>query len=166
MKRILLTQGRVALVDDADYDWLNQKRWYAHQSRHTFYATRHVRVAKNKKTSEQMHRLILGLQPSDNQECDHRDGNGLNNQRVNLRICSVSQNSQSSRKREGCTSKYKGVHWDRRDRKWISQTKMKEKRIRLGCFDSEVDAARAYDAAALKHYGEFAQTNEMLGLLR
>lgn len=166
MKQIQLTKGQVTLVDDGDYEWLNRWKWHAVPNHRAFYVMRNIRIAKNKKTSEQMHRLILGLKPGDKRECDHVDGNGLNNQRENLRICSLSQNSQSSRKRKGCTSKYKGVHWDRRDRKWISQAQVNEKRIRLGCFDAEVDAAKAYDTAALKYYGEFARTNEMLGLLR
>lgn len=164
MRTIPLTQGKVALVDDADYNWLNNRGWCANPDRYTFYATRKIAVAKYKQRTERMHRLILGLLPSDGRQCDHRDGNGLNNQRSNLRVCSSQQNSQSQRKRAG-TSKYKGVSWNRRARKWYSQIVVNRNLIHLGRFDSEADAAAAYDSAASKHFGQFALTNEMMSLL-
>ena len=165
MKTIPLTQGKVALIDDEDYDFLNQWKWCAMQNYHIFYATHGICIAKGKWTMEQMHRLILGLQPGDNKQTDHRDGNGLNNQRSNLRSCTTMQNQQSSRKKTVGTSKYKGVHWHRCGRKWCSQVSVNKKQKYLGLFNSEANAARAYDITALQHHGQFALTNKMLGLL-
>lgn len=167
MKKIFLTQGKVALVDDADYEWLNGRKWYAAQYRtfNTFYAACAVPVAKRKRRqrTEWMHRLVLGLQPSDKVHTDHRDGNGLNNQRGNLRCCTNRQNHQSSRKRKGCRSRYKGVAL-RCGGKWQSQIKVNGKLRHIGLFDLETLAAKAYDAAALKHFGDFALTNKTLNL--
>ena len=158
MRTIPLTQGKFALVDGADFEWLNQWKWYAHKNPNTYYAERRSQGSK------QMHRLILGLQPGDNQETDHRDGNGLNNQRSNLRSCTTMQNQQSSRRKTTGTSKYKGVCWHRGERKWHSKIRVNKKQIYLGSFESEIVAAQAYDAAALKYHREFALTNKTLGL--
>jgi len=165
MKTIPLTQGRVALVDDTDFEWLNQRKWYAIHDHNSFYAIRNITVAKNKRRTEWMHRLILGLQRDDKRQCDHIDNNGLNNVRSNLRICTNQQNQRSSRKRTRGTSKYKGVFWNYANSKWLSAIRTKKEQIHLGCFDSEIEAAQAYDSAALKYHGRFALTNEMLGLL-
>jgi len=161
MKTIPLTQGKFALVDDADYEWINQLCWHALQpgSRRTFYATRTVRMGKGKRKREWMHRLILGLQPNDKRQCDHIDGNGLNNVRSNLRPCTNQQNHQSQRKWKAGTSKYKGVWWRSDVHKWQSYIRVNLKLIYLGYFDSEADAATAYNEAALKHFGEFALLN-------
>lgn len=165
MKKIALTRGKTALVDDADYERLNRLKWYALPTSYTYYAVRGIHKAKNKQRTEWMHRTILGLQESDSRECDHRDGNGLNNQQSNLRICTSTQNKQSSRKLTIGTSKYKGVYWHCHYRKWISRISINNKQIYLGSFNSEIDAARVYDKATLKNRGEFALTNEMMGLI-
>ena len=164
MKTIPLSQGKVTIVDDNDFCILSYHKWRAEKHCSTFYAVYRVRISKNNWRTRLMHRIILGLQPGDKQITDHRDGNGLNNQRANLRRCTQTQNNQSSRKRTGCTSKYKGVHWNSHSYNWTSRIQVNRKQTHLGQFESESDAARAYDAAAVKHYGEFALTNKALGL--
>jgi hypothetical protein len=105
-----------------------------------------------------MHRLVLGL--GDNKQIvDHFDHNGLNNQKSNLRPCSNSENISNSRKIIPKTSRYKGVCWDKERNKWLAKISINKKDIKIGRFDKEKDAARAYDEAALKYFGEFACTN-------
>jgi len=159
MKQIQLTKEQVALVDDADYKWLNRWKWYARQGRYTFYVTRLIYMTKGKPKIEQMHRLILGLQPSDKRQVDHIDGDGLNNHRSNLRICTRIQNRQSSRKWKIGASRYKGVCWRSDRHKWLSRIRLNKKLIYLGLFDSEIGAALAYNKAASKHFGEYALLN-------
>lgn len=105
-----------------------------------------------------MHREILGLMPED-PDVDHRDGEGLNNRRSNLRLVTNSQNNMNSQCRWGALSKYKGVSWHKRREKWQGRIKLNGKEIYLGYFDNEKKAARAYDEAAKKHFGEFARLN-------
>ena len=91
---------------------------------------------------------------------DHRDGNGLNNRHTNLRPATDSQNQANKRKpKNGVTPSFKGVFWHGRDMKWAARIRVNGKRKYLGYFHSEVEAARAYDAVALLHFGEFAKLN-------
>lgn len=159
MRQILLTRGKFALVDNADYAWLSQWKWFASQTRFLYYARRGTPVVKDKRAGENMHRLILGLQPGDKRQCDHIDGDGLNNQRSNLRICTATQNQQNTRKQKSGSSRYKGVSRYPGNRKWRSQIQVSGKTIHLGYFSSEKAAAIAYNQAALKHFGEFAYLN-------
>lgn len=155
MKQIQLTQGKVALVDDVDYERLNQHRWCAKKSGATWYAVRMV-GKDGKQMTLYMHREILGL--TANIETDHKDGDGLNNQRHNLRLATTAQNQRNQKKQKG-TSQYKGVYWYQGKTKWCAQIWIAKKRVSLGIFLSEIDAAKAYDNAAIKHFGEFARTN-------
>lgn len=157
MKLIPLTHRKFAQVDDEDYDFLMQWKWYASDGRngHSFYASR--REKKNLRFM-QMHRQILNL--TDPQiKVDHKDGNGLNNQRSNIRPCTQSQNLAN--KRACGKSKYLGVSpSNRKTLKWYACIKPAgSKTISLGCFKTEEEAARAYDDAAKKHFGEFANLN-------
>lgn len=152
MKKIMLTQDKVALVDDADFEWLNQWKWYAVKSKRTYYATR----KKNNK-SILMHRLILGL-TNPNIWSDHRDHDGLNNQRSNLRKSTPLQNASNKIPKIGGTSKYLGVSWCRQTKKWQAHIRH-EKSKNLGRFSSEIEAAKAYDKAAIELHGEFANIN-------
>lgn len=158
MRQIELTQGKVGLVDDNDYAGLNQVRWCAHKNQGSWYAVRSSpRGSIAGKHTILMHRVILDAKPS--QDIDHIDGNGLNNQRGNLRFCTDSENQCNSKKRRGCSSQYKGVAWNRGNGKWMAYIRVLGKRIHLGYFEEEEDAAKVYDAAAVEHFRQFARPN-------
>ncbi len=156
--KIELTQGKYALIDDEDFDYFNNWKWYASKSKRTFYAKRNVYTNK-KGTTIKMHREILGLTKEDKIQVDHKDGNGLNNQKSNLRIVTQNENQHNSRKRKDNTSGYKGVSWDKRNKKWVTQIYFQDKQNFLGYFNDKIEAAKAYDKKAIELFGEFAKTN-------
>jgi len=160
MKKIPLTKGFVALVDDEDYARVSQYKWCAltRNNYDTVYAVRAVRIGGKCKTI-MLHRLILNLPRSRKPEVDHKDNNGLNNQKQNLRICTYSENGANQRKTRGASSKYKGVHWDKGRSKWRSEINVAGCRISLGRFSSEEEAGEAYDKAAYRAFGSFAKLN-------
>lgn len=152
MKEIKLTKGQVAIVDDDDYTYLIQHRWYASRGGDTYYPARTIRRKSEKKTIL-MHMQILG------RYVDHINGNGLDNRRCNLRFASRRQNQWNTRRRRG---KYlKGVIMKRDCNQYYFQPRIfvAGKPISLGCFSTELNAALAYDNAARKHFGEFACPN-------
>ncbi len=154
MKEIALANGNgVVMVDDADFDWLNKLSWHIHHSKNICYARTGMKV-DGKYRNVHMQRLIMGN--PDGLEVDHIDGNGLNNQRCNLRTCTRSQNMANRRKVE-CESGYKGVH--RNGKKWKAKIVVNYVAHSLGTYELPEDAAKAYDQAARKHFGEFANTN-------
>lgn len=152
MKRIPLTRGMFALVDDADFELVNQFKWCAHKCRNTFYAARNVILPDGRSITQHMHRFLLtGVS-----RIDHEDGNGLNNQRDNLRPATASQNGANRLKAVGeHSSLFKGVYWHKDSGKWMARIKT----IFLGKFKNEIDAAFAYDRAAKRHFGEFVKLN-------
>lgn len=152
MKTIQLTQGKVALVDDEDYENLRGFRWCAFFNRNTHYAARRA----NGKTLL-MHREILGAKRGE--LVDHRDGNGLNNCRENLRRCTNAQNLLNRRRHKNNACGVKGVRWCNRDKKWLAQIYFKKKRYYLGRFPTLQEAAHAYNEAARKYHGEYARLN-------
>lgn len=156
-KEIPLTQGKVALVDAEDFEYLNQWKWCAYYSGYTWYAMKKIRIAKKEKDLK-MHRLIVN--PPDNMEVDHINGSGLDNRKENLRICTHSQNHMNSRRQSNNTSGYKGVCFYKRVKKWIAYIKYNKKRVHLGYFNAREDAALAYNEAARKYHGEFARLNK------
>lgn len=153
---IPLTQSKVAVVDFEDYEGVRPYKWHAVKMEHRWYAMH--RFGKHGYCMP-MHRFILGA--PDGKMVDHEDGDGLNNTRKNIRLCSRAQNGQAKRlKSPGrATSQYRGVSWMKRDGVWIAQLGIGGKNIYLGRFENEREAARAYDAAALKFFGAFAQPN-------
>ena len=160
MKEIKLTQGKVALVDDEDYELVKQYKWCAVFHRHTWYAYANTKQIKGKKSQTiRMHRLILGLGFGNKLKSDHIDGNGLDNKRQNLRICNNQQNCSNKKIYGKGTSKYKGVYWVKSLKKWRAMIGYAGKRIHLGVFSIEECAALAYDFAAMKYYREFAHFN-------
>lgn len=155
LKEIELTRGYKAQVDDADYEWLNQWKWRSEIGYNTVYAVR--TDYSNGKKNLRMNRLILAITDL-NIQVDHRDRNGLNNQRDNLRIAT---NQQNSINQVGCnkTSRYKGVFRDNTKKRFCAQIKVNYKSTHIGTFNSEIEAAMAYDRKAKELFGEFAYLN-------
>lgn len=159
MKKIPLTQGQFALVDDEDYEWLIAWKWSANKVNKTFYAFRKEWNHGNQKTIY-MHRLIMNA--PENKLVDHNDMNGLNNQRHNLRLGNKSKNGANRGIDKDNTTGYKGVTIctsSKRRKKYIAQIGYKGEHIQLGYFLTAEDAARAYDKKAKELFDEFAYTN-------
>jgi hypothetical protein len=145
-----------AQVDDEDYDFLMQWNWHVSHGYSTKYAVRNVYVSYKKRKIVQMHRIILGV-TDPKIEVDHKNHDGFNNQKTNLRTGSKSQN-QSNRRGSGA-SKYLGVSWHKIVGKWCASTRENNKQIHLGYFADEEAAARAYDNKAKEIHGEWANLN-------
>jgi hypothetical protein len=158
-KEIILTQGKVAIVDNEDYDYLNQFKWYASNKNGKFYVARTIRVSKNKKNYILMHRFIM--KPDKGMVIDHLDGNPLNNKKNNLRICTHAENMRNSKININNKSGYKGVSYQENRNNYRASIKFNNKTINIGDFIDPIDAARAYNAAALKYHREFAHLNKI-----
>lgn len=139
------------MVDDADYDFLNQWKWCLQCA--NGYVTRSKRI-DGKCHSFRMHVEIL--KPPKGMICDHRFGNKLDNRRENLRICTYSENNRNRSPHKGRTLP-KGVCWHARDRRFMVRIKVNRRDIHLGYFRTESEADAAYKAAAIKYHGEFAR---------
>lgn len=150
--------GKVALVDDEDYNFINQFKWYVTKRKYTHYAM-NDRMKNGKRNVMIMHRIIMktpaGL------ITDHRDQNGLNNQKSNLRICTKAENAWNRKPHPNSSSKYLGVSFSSRYKKWVAEININYTHIYLGRYKDEIQAAQAYNEAALKYHGEFARINNM-----
>ena len=152
---IPLTQEQRTLVGVEDYELVRDTGpWYATWAPSTkgFYAKGRI---EGKLTY--LHRVIVN--PRDDEDVDHIDHNTLDNRRLNLRVATVAQNQGNQRPRKGASSKYKGVYWNKIASKWQAYIKAGGIQQTLGYFDCEEEAARAYNAAALETFGEFAKLN-------
>jgi len=144
MKRIPLTQGQFALVDDDDFDWLMQWKWYArwHPKTNSYYAVRNSPRVNGKTHPIWMHREILGLKYGDKLQGDHIHHQTLDNRRGEIRIATHRENCQNVKRK--VSSKYPGVYWDGSKNRWASDIKFNRVRYHLGRFVNELDAAAAY----------------------
>ncbi len=159
MKKIQLTQEKYALVDDEDYDFLMQWKWFYANG----YAVRAVNYYKpcGKKSGKQtlMHRVIN--KTPEGMLTDHINGDKLKNTKQNLRTCTSSENSMNKLGNKNSFSEYKGICWHRRDKRWQAQIQINGKAKHIGCFASEIEAAKAYNNKALELFGEFSLLNNI-----
>jgi hypothetical protein len=163
MKEIPLTKGMVAIVDDADYRELAEYKWYVVGQPGNEYAARYGGTKPSGSTIHaRMHRVLM--QAPDGIEVDHINRNRLDNRRANLRLATRAQNGQNRGKFSPRThSRYKGVTWHSRNRYWQAMICVNGNRIYLGGYKSEREAALAYNNAAVKYHGKFANLNILEG---
>jgi len=155
MKEIILTNGKICLVDDKDFDELSQFNWYETQCG---YAKRHKRI-EGKLTSIFMHRVVINAVKG--QIVDHINRNPLDNRKENLRISDKSTNAMNRGKQKNSTSGYKCVYHDKRNNTFDAYITAKGKRKFLGSYKTAIEAAKAYNEFAIKLHGEFANLNEV-----
>lgn len=161
MRTIPLTKGKVAIVDDEDYEWLSEFKWHYRESWSSAYAARTLYLGGGRSNPKRyktlpMHHAIMP--PPKGYIIDHANRNSLDNRRANLRIATRSQNSMNRYQKLG-SSKYKGVIWRKERNKWVAKIYANRKPRVLGTFDSEIAAAQRYDEEARKVYGEYAALN-------
>jgi hypothetical protein len=157
MKKIPLTQGFFALVDDEDFEFLMQWKWFVSKKKNQFVAEGNAGTPKKR---IKMHRFILGIyDPS--KKVDHINGDTLDNRRLNIRICTHAENSRNRGLAKNNTSGFKGVNWSKPYNKWEVRIKLNDKSIAIGRFSNLKAAAKAYNEAAKKYHGEFARLNEI-----
>lgn len=151
-KEIVLTGGQVSIVDDEDYEELSKYKWRVMQKGNTSYAKR--KGAKG--ATFMMHREIINA-PA-NMEVDHIDGNGLNNTKLNLRLCSHSENMRNQRIPKNNKTGFKGVTSYLKN-KYRAMISHENKSFHIGVYETAEEAAKAYDDKAIELFGEYARTN-------
>jgi hypothetical protein len=162
MKEIKLTNGGVALVDDEDFDDLNKHKWFSHKERNTAYAWRNEKKGFRQYGKVKMHRQILN--PKKSEHVDHINGNGLDNRRDNIRVCTAQQNQMNRHNHSSHSSIYKGVSYHKQNDRWRALIHLNGKPISLGCYSTPEAAAIAYNEKAIELFGEFARPNVIKSL--
>lgn len=157
MRKVVLTRDRYALVDDQDFELVNKWKWNC--SSRGYAVRMDWSKGKHSPTSIYMHRLLIKA-PVD-LVVDHINGNKLDNRTNNLRVCSQRQNCANSSIPKNNKSGYKGVSWYKAYKKWAASIMVDRKSLFLGYFDDVIDAANAYNRAAIENFGEFAKLNEV-----
>ena len=145
MKKIELTQGKTTLVDDEDYEMLSKFKWHAIKQRNTYYASRALLEKQPRPAKIGMHRELMKLELTSNpdKQVDHIDGDGLNNQKLNLRLVTKRGNQQNNHIKK--TSRFCGVYWNKASGKWHVQIKINGKVRYIGQFIDENLAAKEYE---------------------
>jgi HNH endonuclease/AP2 domain len=156
-RRIYLGEGKWTLLDVKDYYRLRIFKWIIYGNGTNLYAVRHQLIEPNKTKTVYMHREIMN--PPAGLVVDHRNCDGLDNRKDNLRFATHAQNTRNRRKKKNASSQFLGVYFNKEKSTWDSQIMHNGKKIWVGRFKTEIDAARAYDAAALKYHKEFARLN-------
>lgn len=157
MKCIPLTQGKFALVDDEDFERLNQYKWHCSAKG---YAVRTEQIPRTKnKITFWMHREIVGTPKG--METDHKDQNTLNNQRGNLRTATKGQNQYNQKKHSNNTSGFRGVYFNKQKQRFCAQIAVNKKNIHIGFFKTIEEAVSAHDLAAIEFHGKFAKINNV-----
>ena len=160
MRSISLTQNQFATVDDCEFEYLSQWKWYARRGHNTYYAARgEWQSDRHNNTIIYMHRILMQRHGFATKKIDHKDGNGLNNQLRNLRETTQQGNASNSQLARTNTSGYRGVYWNTSADKWQAYIYVMGKSKYLGVFSSKIEAARVYNVAATKYFGEFANLN-------
>ena len=160
MKKIKLSQGKFALVSDTDYTYLNQWKWHVIKRRNLWHAVRHGPTKPI-----YMHRIILERMGfKDFERTDHKNLNGLDNYRRNLRPATTQQNGQNRTQQINNKSGIKGVSWRKDRSKWRATIKINGKQTHLGYFNDPLIAARAYNRAAKRYHGKFARVTHPFGV--
>jgi hypothetical protein len=156
-RRVYVSDGRYALVDQQDFYRVSKLDWIIKEDFDSVYAVRFFKETGRRSRLDSMHRFIC--KPAKGLFIDHKNCNGLDNRRDNLRPATQSQNTCNRPKRRNTTSRFIGVHLAKKEKRWAAQIKYKGGKKWLGYFDNEEDAARAFDRAARKYHGEFARLN-------
>jgi hypothetical protein len=154
MKEILLNQGKIALVDDEDYDLILTRKWY--------FEGRYVKMTNKSRVGSEsmyMHRFILPTKRG--YDIDHINGDKLDNRKCNLRIATRSQNTYNRGKLSNNTSGYKGVCYDKSRSQFLASIGLNGKNKYIGRFNDAISAAKAYNEIALKLHGAYALLNEV-----
>jgi len=157
-RKIPLGESRFTIVDPHDFYWLNNFHWCVKQNGPRSYAVRLTNSSNNRTKILSLHREIMKAPPT--LLVDHRNSNGLDNRRANLRLATHSQNQcNKGKSRSNSSSRFIGVYLEKRSSRWVAKIVLHGKRIWLGRFNDELSAAHAYDNAAKKYHGEFARLN-------
>ena len=158
MEKIIINSPKYGqkevFIDLENYEYIKNFNWILEKGSNTFYAYR-----KQKNKTIKMHREIMNLNFGDGLIVDHINHNGLDNRKINLRIATKKENAQNSLSQKNSSSKYLGVSFYKRDKIWTAQIKINDKKKHLGRFEKEIDAAIAYNNAAIINYKNFANLN-------
>ncbi len=154
--KIPLSQNKFAIIDREDYQIVSQYKWHIHIGKYAA-TTQHIGYWRTRKTIIiTMHDLIMGKKKGFS--IDHIDGDGFNNTRENMRVCTHQQNLFNQKLNKANTSGYKGVYWHKQAKKWLAAIMVNQKHISLGVFLDKLDAVDARKKAEIEYFGEFRRS--------